>query len=301
MAYTEITCKGNKKYYYRAKSVREGEKVMKERMYLGVNLSAKERAEREKKADKKLNILSGLLLETEIRELEKIHQEYLALPRENRDNRYEAFCSLFTHESTAIEGNTLTLFETASVLFEKRTPASKSLREVNEVLNHKDAFDYILTTKEDISKKMILGLHHLVVKNTLKPWLENQIGTYRTLQVYIRGADWLPPKPHAVPREMKQLLFWYSRNKKSVHPLIVAAYVHVAFESIHPFVDGNGRVGRLLMNHILHRHSYPMINIPHAKKQRYFNCLKEAQVKRTNLRSFIAFMLELLREEKVRF
>lgn len=299
MAYTEIKEKRRKKYYYRVKSIRIADKVKKKRVYLGVNLKKNELLEKEKQADKELMLLSSLLSEKEIKELKEIKKQYLKEPKENWENRYEAFCSLFTYNSTVIEGNTLTLQETSMLLFEKQVPR-KSLREINEVLNHKEAFDFILKTKEDISKKFILKLHEIIVKNTLRLELKNQIGKYRDVQVYIRGVEWIPPKPKEVPKEMKTLLTWYSKNKRKLHPLILASYFHSAFEMIHPFVDGNGRVGRLLMNFILHKNNYPMINIPNAKKHLYYKALQEAQLK-GNLRPFLEFLMKLLKKEKIRF
>ena len=292
--------KNLKKYYYRVKSIREGKNIKKKRIYLGVNLSKKQLSKKEKEADKELISLNNLLNEQEIRYIEKIRKEYLKQPKENLDNRYETFCSLFTYNTNAIEGNTLTLQETSQLLFENIVPSAKSLREINEVINHKEAFDFILKTKEDISKKFILTLHKIVVKNTLKKELEDQIGKYRNIQVYIRGSEWLPPKSKDVPKKMRTLLLWYSRNKNKIHPLIIAAYFHSAFEGIHPFVDGNGRVGRLLMNFILYKNNYPMINIPNSRKIMYYNTLQEAQIN-NNLRLFIGFLIELLKEEKVRF
>ena len=299
MVYTEIKEKNGKKYYYRVLSVRKGGKVDKRRIYLGVNLEKKILSEKEKQADNELMLLSTLLNEEEKKELEKIKREYLQLPKETRDNRYETFVSLFTYDSTNIEGNTLTLQETSKLLFENITPR-KSLREINEVVNHKKAFDFIIDNKKDISKELVFQLHKLVVQNTLKKDLENQIGKYRTLQVYIRGAEWLPPKPADVPKEMASLFSWYSKNKKKVHPIILAAYFHSAFETIHPFADGNGRVGRLLMNMILRKHKYPMINIPNKKKYIYYKVLESSQIK-GGLRPLIKFLLDLLKEEKVRF
>ena len=299
MAYTEIKERKDKRYYYRVKSIREKNKIKKKRVYLGANLSRGELLRKVKKADKKLDVLNNLLTEKEIKELDKIRKDYLKQSNENLENRYESFCSLFTYNSTAIEGNTLTLQETAQLLFEGITP-KKSLREINEIINHKEAFDYILKNKEDISKNVILKLHSIVIKNTLKKELEDQIGKYRNIQVYIRGVEWMPPKPKEVPKEMRKLLLWYSRNKNKLHPLVLIAYFHSAFESIHPFVDGNGRVGRLLMNFILHRNKYHMINIPNSEKDVYYKVLEESQIK-SNLRPFIEFLIKLLKEEKIRF
>jgi len=300
MVYTEIKEKNGKKYYYRVQSVRKGKKVNRVRKYLGVNLNKKKLTSKEEEADKKILFLNNLLTAEEIKVLEEIKKQFSKEPKETSENRYESFCALFTHDSTAIEGNTLTLQETSSLLFDEIVPSSKSLREVNEVLNHKKAFDYILKYSKDITKEFILELHKLIAKDTLKPDLKNQIGKYRNLQVFIRGTDWLPPKPKEVSVEMQSLLAWYTKNKKKLHPLVAAAYFHVGFETIHPFVDGNGRVGRLLMNFILHKNKYPMANIPNKTKHKYYEALEEAQLK-GNLKPFVKILIDVLQESKVRF
>jgi Fic family protein len=292
MAYTEIQQRDDKKYYYRVQSVRKNGKVTKKRVYLGVNLNKMEIRSKEKDADIELLLLSTLLSDKQIKELDK-------LKKDTSNLSYEAFVSLFTYDSTNIEGNTFTLQQTAQLLFEGITP-SKSLREINEIINHKEAFDYLLHTKSNISRKLILNLHKIVTKNTLKTELADQIGIYRTVQVYIRGVEWLPTETKNVPSEMAQLLSWYTKNKTKINPLILAAYFHVTFEKIHPFVDGNGRVGRLLMNFMLRKHNFPMINIPHKLRFKYYETLEEAQVK-GNLKPFIDFLYELLVDAKIRF
>jgi len=300
MVYTEIKKRNGKRYFYRVKNVRTGKKFKKERIYLGVDLNKKSISNSESKADKELAILSTLLEEKEKAFLKDLKEEFSKEPKANEENRYEAFTSQFTYDSNAIEGNSLTLEETSFLLFEKRVPSSKSLREINETLNHKSAFDYMISYKGDISKEFICELHKLVVQNTLREELVNEIGKYRTLQVYIKGRDWIPPKPTEVPIEMKSLLSWYAKNKKKIHPLILATYFHVAFETVHPFVDGNGRVGRLLMNFILRKLGYPMINIPNKIKFRYYESLKEATIS-GNLRLFIEVLLDLYKDSNLRF
>ena len=300
MVYTEIKERNGKKYFYRVINLRKGDKFQKKRVYLGVNLDKNAIKDAELKADKELSLLSHLLEDTESAFLDSIKKEFAKEPKANEDNRYEAFTSLFTYDSNAIEGNSLTLEETSFLLFEKRVPSAKSLREINETLNHKSAFDYMLSYKGKITKDFICELHKLVVQNTLKKELIPEIGKYRTLQVYIHGRDWIPPKPNEVPNEMKNLLSWYSKNKKKIHPIILATYFHVAFETIHPFVDGNGRVGRLLMNFILHKYSYPMINIPNKIKFRYYESLKEATIS-GNLRPFIKILLDLYKDMNLKF
>ncbi len=298
MVHNEIQEKKGRKYYYRVKSIREGKKVSKERIYLGVNLSKEDLKKKEKEADKKLNVFNVILTKEELELLDKIKRDFSKESKENYENRYEAFCSLFTHDSTGIEGNTLTLSEISFLLFEGIVPSNKSLREVHEVINHKKAFDYMLNLKGDINKEFILRLHELVVINTLRQDLISQIGEFRRVQVFVGRS--IPPKAQEVPRQIASLLRWYSTNKNKLHPLILASYFHTEFERIHPFVDGNGRVGRLLMNFILHRNNYPMINILKKRRFKYYEVLQEAQYK-NNLRPFVKFLISILKKEELRF
>lgn len=298
MAHTEIIEKNGRKYYYRAKAIREGNKVKKKRIYLGVNLEKEELIVKEKDADKKLRIFEAILTKEEVNFLENIKRDFSKEPLGNYENRYETFCSLFTYDSTGIEGNTLTLSETSFLLFEGIVPKEKSLREINESINHKKAFDYILSYKGDITKEFMLEIHRLIVFNTLREDLISQIGKYRTVQVFIGGS--IPPKPSDVPKKIARLLKWYSINKKKLHPIVLASHFHTEFEKIHPFVDGNGRVGRLLMNFILHKNKYPMINIPKKRKFKYYEVLQKAQYKE-DLRPFIKFLINILKKDKLRF
>jgi len=297
MTYTEIKEKNKRKYYYRVKSIKVNGKVTKERIYLGVNLTKEQLKEKEKEADKKLNIFDIILTKDEEKFLEQIKRDFSKEPKANYENRYEVFCSLFTHDSTGIEGNTLTYLEASHLLFEGIVPSSKPLREIHEVLNHKKAFDYMLEYKQDLTKDFILDLHRLVVANTLREDLVSQIGRYRNVQVFVGGS--IPPKASEVPKLIANLLRWYSVNKKRLHPLVLASYFHTEFEKIHPFIDGNGRVGRLLMNFILHKNKYPMINIPKLRKFRYYEVLQNAH--KGNLKGFVGLLISILRKDKLRF
>ena len=294
MTYTETQKKGNNNYYYRVKSVKEKGKVKKKRVYLGSNLDESKLKTLEKKADEVLNeSLNKLLTKQEFKKLNEIKNKFKKTPKETFENRYEVFVSQFTYDSNAIEGNTIDLKETSYILFENKTPPGKELREISEVLNHKKAFDLILNYKKEISKNFICEIQKEVVKNTLRKDLEKQMGNYRTVQVYIRGANFIPTKTKGVPMEMRTLIRWYNTNKDKLHPLILAAHFHVAFESIHPFVDGNGRTGRLLLNFILHKHGFPMVIIPNKIKLKYYQCLEEGQQKE-NLGAFVSFLYELM-------
>ncbi len=292
MSYTEIQERNGKKYYYRVQSIRKGEKVGKKRIYLGADLKEDTIKKKEHEADIELLFLSTLLSKEQTIALNQIKKERSKLS-------YEAFISLFTYDSTNIEGNTFTLQETAQLLFEGVAPR-KSFREINEIINHKEAFDYLLKIKLDISKKLIFRLHELVTKNTLKEDIKDQLGIYRKVQVFIRGVKWLPSKPKEVSSDMTKLFSWYTKNKNKLHPLILAAYFHVHFEMIHPFVDGNGRVGRLLINFILHKNNFPMVNIPNNQRHKYYDVLEKAQVK-GELKPFVNFLYLLLMKNKIKF
>lgn len=293
MAYTEIQVKGRNRYYYRSKSVRVKGKVNKVRKYLGVNLGRKELDKIEEEIDTELERpLAKLLSKKEIRSLEDIRKEHLKSCRKDFQLKYEAFISKFTYDSNAIEGSTLTLKETSAILFDNITPQGRSPREINEATNHKKAFDYMLEYKGDINKEFICRLQEIIVMNTLRKEIEGQAGIYRDCQVYIRGASFLPPKPAEVKREMNALLAWYNRNMGKLHPVIIAAYFHCAFESIHPFVDGNGRTGRLLIDFILHKNSFPMVNIPIKRRLEYYEALESAR--NGNLRAMIKMIISLM-------
>lgn len=299
MVFTEAQKRGGRTYHYRVRSVRDGGKVRKERVYLGVDLGKRALAAKEREADRELGILSALLRPEEEAFLRQVKQSFAGAPRATTENRYEAFVAQFTFDSNAIEGNTLTLDETSHLLFDGLVPA-RSLREVNEALNHKKAFDRLLVHPGRLTKRFVCDLHALVVKDTLRGDLVAQAGKYRTVQVYIRGVDWVPAPPSAVPKDMKALLEWFTKNERKVNPIVVAAYFHCAFELVHPFVDGNGRVGRLLLNFILRRKGYPMVNIPNRRKRDYYAALRSAQVD-GDLRPFIELLIGLYREARIAF
>jgi len=293
VVYTEVRKQGKKKKFYRVYNYRKQGKVTHIRKYLGSDLTPHILKIKERKADVKLiNPLNAILSGQEYALLEQIRQLHQKKHPATFENRYDAFIAEFTYDSTGIEGNTLTLRETAAVLFEGATPA-KSLREVYEVINHKKAFDYMLNYKGDVTKEFLCALQAIVTENTLSPHVADQSGRYRTVPVFIRGAKIIPPPPAQVPNEARRLLAWHGKNKNKLHPLLLAAYFHAAFEAIHPFIDGNGRTGRLALNFTLHKNNYPMLSIPRSQRLRYFKTLAQAQ--EGNLKPFVKFLITVLK------
>ncbi len=179
----------------------------------------------------------------------------------------------WTYHSNAIEGNTLTLRETKVVL-EGITVGGKSLREHFEATNHRDAIVYveeIVAQGEPLSEWMIRNVHRLVLKGID----DQEAGAYRRENVVIAGASTTPPDFLHLPHEMQKLIEWHEAAKR-LHPIERAAQLHTRFVKIHPFVDGNGRTGRLLLNFELMKSGYPPAIIRKEDRLAYYDSLDEA-------------------------
>ncbi|MCW1967970.1 MAG: Fic family protein [Anaerolineae bacterium] len=182
----------------------------------------------------------------------------------------------WTYNSNAIEGNTLTLRETQLILQHGVTIGGKSLREHFEVVNHSEAIEYVehLAQKDDpITGADIRQIHNLVLAKID----DASAGRYRTVAVRIAGARHVPPESWEVAPRMDDFVQWLRGNEAmAMHPIERAAYGHHIFVAIHPFVDGNGRTGRLLLNLLLFRAGYPPAVIEKATRRQYYKALSEA-------------------------
>jgi Fic family protein len=175
----------------------------------------------------------------------------------------------YTYDSNAIEGNTLTLKETALVL-EGLTIGEKPLKDHLEAVGHADAFSYVeqlASANEPLTSRVIKDIHYLVLAD--RP---DDRGSFRNVAVRILGSTHRPPEPILVPELIDELLQDYARDRH--HPIDRAARFHLNFEAIHPFIDGNGRTGRLLLNLMLMRSGYLPINIKYTDRRRYYDCFE---------------------------
>jgi Fic family protein/DNA-binding XRE family transcriptional regulator len=184
----------------------------------------------------------------------------------------------YTFESNRIEGNTLTLKETDLVINEGLTISGKSMREHLEAINHKEAINYVkylIDKHSEINEREVLAIHNLILRGIDQA----NAGRYRSVQVMIKGSSHTPPAPYLVPKQMEDLFIWYETHKRSMHPVLLAAEMHERLVTIHPFVDGNGRTSRLVMNLILLKHGYVIANIKGDSKSRmaYYNALEKVQ------------------------
>lgn len=203
--------------------------------------------------------------------------KYRPLPAAIVKNLREQLVLQWTYHSNAIEGNTLTLQETKVVL-EGITIGGKSLREHFEAINHRDAIVYVeamIANKEPFSEYSIKALHQLILKNVD----EDNAGRYRDINVVISGAQHIPPSSLKVSEQMTQLINDYNDDiklKAPLHAIERAAKVHINFVKIHPFVDGNGRTSRLLMNLELMKSGFPAVIVPIENRLAYYEALDAA-------------------------
>ncbi|RPH57570.1 MAG: Fic family protein, partial [Chloroflexi bacterium] len=196
------------------------------------------------------------------------------------------------YNSNAIEGSTITLQETKLILETGLTVGGKSLREHFEVINHRDAIDYVeglADTKEPLTPFHVRQIHKLVLSRID----DDSAGSYRATQVRIVGAAHTPPESWLIPQQMDEWGQWLADTSSSLHPVAAAALAHHRLVAIHPFVDGNGRTARLVMNLLLMRSGYPPTVILRTNRRQYYRVLAEADAgKVTPLVNFVGRAVE---------
>lgn len=207
----------------------------------------------------------------------------------------------YTFESNRIEGNTMTLRETDLVINEGLTISGKSMREHLEVINHQEAIAYIkhlMDKNTNLNEREVLSIHNLILRG-INP---EDAGRYRKVQVMIKGSSYMPPQPFMVSKEMEDFFIWFETNKNALHPIVLAAELHERLVTIHPFIDGNGRTSRLVMNLILLQNGYVIANIKgdYDSRMRYYNALETAQTK-NNKEDFLLFIAQIEKESLERY
>lgn len=191
----------------------------------------------------------------------------------------------FTHNSTAIEGNTLTLMETKAVLEDGISIGGKQLREIYEVVNHKKAYAYVkkcIAEKQPLTENIVKDLHALLTENIIAG------GVYRYQEVRISGAGFTPPAGNEMYAQIKGF-YEALKHKSGLNALELAAWTHAEFVRIHPFIDGNGRTARLLMNYQLMLNGFLPVSVAKENRLEYYDALEEFAVN-GNLQPFADFI-----------
>ncbi|MBL7100650.1 MAG: Fic family protein [Nanoarchaeota archaeon] len=209
-----------------------------------------------------------LLDETEAIKLH-FNKEFLKLDDRTIQEAYQNFLINFAFNTTSLEGNTITLNETDKLLKENLTPKNRTLREVFDLKNTEKVFFEILDLKEKINHDLIIYLHDKLLEN-----IDKRKG-YRTHDIHVIRSHFKASPGIYVKTDMGLLLRWFAKYENKLHPLILAGLFHQKFEKIHPFPDGNGRTGRILMNYILLKKRYPPLIIRMSRRGDYLDALSE--------------------------
>ncbi len=299
----EIRKQGKRKKYYLAHSFREGDKIRKIRRYLGADLSEKnietlkKRAEililQQAEAYKSISDpLKQILSQRELHLLKNLEAKGHIRIRHLSEQEWEKFTELFTYNTNAIEGSEVTQKEVKEILEENKWPKEAQKQDISETYGVAEAVRHIRTAKEQLSLSMIKKLHGIVFQNS-----KEFAGKFRAKGIEVVIRDKIGTIIHtgapsnSVEGLLRELVIWYNENRKKYPPLLLAAVVHNQFENIHPFQDGNGRVGRLLLNNILLKHKLPPVNIGLNNRARYYAALQDYE-KRGNIRPTIDLILK---------
>jgi len=291
MVYIRKISVSGKEYFVLSHNFRENNKVRKISKYLGKSLPTKDKLEKIKaKFESEIKALDEpeLLSDEQKAVLEKIRKNYLIhlkkLTPNDLEKLEEYILTNFTYNTNAIEGSKLTIADVMSV-FEGATPEGKPLRDIYGAKNMRTAYNYIKAFRS-LSQKKLLELHKIVMQDILA----TDLGKYRTVQVFI--GKHVPPPPEKVPGLMKDIFTWYRIAGKKLYPFELGCRFHVKFEHIHPFRDGNGRVGRLIMNFPLLKAGFPLLDITFEDRPNYYKALEEFQAGKSNMKDFIDYAFE---------
>lgn len=255
----KIVKKGS--YYYLKHSFRKAGKVVTREKYLGKAIPKNIEELRQKLGEESQKVL--------YKKLERIRQsfqeEWKRYPESARQREKEEIAIAFTYNTNAIEGSTITLEETREIVVDKTAP-NKPLKDIKETEAHFTVFMEMLDKRERISKNLLLRWHKEIFRES-KPDIA---GRFRDFLV--RVGTYIAPDWQDVEKLMREYVKFMDRPK--MNPVELAARAHYKFEKIHPFGDGNGRIGRLIMNHILWHNGYPMLIIEYAKRRSYYKALQ---------------------------
>lgn len=256
--------KGKSEYFYLQHSFRNNGKVVTKELYIG------------KKIPENLEIIKAKLMhdphEALSDKLEKIRnnfqKEWKKIPQSAKEKDLQELAITFTYNTNAIEGSTITLEEVRLILEDKMAP-SKPIRDIKETESHAIVFLQMLKTQGTLSEQLILKWHENIFKETKS----DIAGRFRNYPV--RLGPYIAPDWKNVNKLIKHLVLFVNESK--LNSVEVAARAHYMFEKTHPFGDGNGRIGRLLMNFVLWKNQYPMLVIEYKKRKSYYKALERSE------------------------
>jgi Fic family protein len=281
MAVVRTVDRGGRRYLYLEQSFRWKGKLRKKRVYLGTTVPAN-LAERTRALER------AIWEETWFAEFDRIREGYQrrlrTVPRSILNKERGEFVIEFTYDTNRIEGSTLTLEDTRLLLERGVTVGNRPLHDVLETQRHARLMTKLLARPESLTLLRLLAWHRELFSET-KPDIA---GRFRDFDVRIGRGKHVPPPGPEVEAKMDHLFYWLRGARTDRHPVELAAEFHFRFENIHPFGDGNGRVGRIAMNVLLEERGYPLLNIEYTRRNGYYNAL-EASSTREDPRPFLRF------------
>ena len=278
--------RGKKEYYYLEHSIRKKDKIIKKQKYLGTRIPNNIE---EIKYDFTRELRSEIY--KKIKKIkDNFQKEWKSIPESVKEKELEEIAIAFTYNTNAIEGSTITLEETREIIHDKIAP-NKPLKDIKETEAHSKIFLEMLKKKEKITNQLLLRWHHEIFKDA-KPDIS---GKYR--DYLVRVGDYRAPDWQDVKKLMLQIIKFISNSEK-INPIELASIVHYRFEKVHPFGDGNGRIGRLIMNHILWYKDYPMLIIEYKNRRAYYKALSKSEESFTNyfIKRYVAVHKRRLKE-----
>ena len=295
MVYVEKYKVKGKTYFKLVHTIRKGKNVFHKRKYIGKTLPSRQRLEQLKSEfmrelhSQKYKYFSS----KDVEDIENKKSDYKnklkKLSNLEKEKRLKEFIIRFTYDSSKLAGVNVTLRQTSLILKEGVIPKGiKNLRTVKELENHENGILAITKYKGRLDINFIRKLHLILFSG-----IDDSIAgkTRDELKRYIKLAatPYVPPKWHEVKNELSNFFKWYNSEKRKLHPLELAALIHLKLISIQPFVDGNSRLSRLLMNWILWKRGYPTVDIPVEDLENYYDALDKYQVER-NEKPFVQYI-----------
>jgi Fic family protein len=295
--------------YFLAHSFREGGKIHKIRKLLGIDLPKEILDDRIKKAEKLIldeiekyriikDPLDNEMSKEEISFINQLEKEANLRIFHLSEKEWKKFSEIFTYNTNAIEGSELTNAEVKEIIEEDKWPKQKSKEDIGEAYGVDEAISFIRKTKEIFSIDLIQEIHKIVFRKS-----KSFAGEFRKKgeEVVVRTASGQivhegAPQSRVIPL-LNELVRWYNSHKDKYSGLILASVIHNQFENIHPFADGNGRVGRILLNNVLIKSGLPPVNIELKHTAEYYHAIQEYE-KNKNIRPTIEFLLKEYKETK---
>lgn len=286
-----------KEYFRLVHNTKVNGKVVHKTKYLGSEIPSTEKLKLiEEEFMKEINKEGTKYFSQE--ELNKIESKKLSYVRELRKlspiekkNKLEEFMIRYTYDSSKLSGVEVTLRQTFLILKEGIIPNEfKNLRIAKEIENHENGFMMITKYKYAFNLRFIKKLHELLMKG-VNDEIAGKLRSELKRDVKIAGTSYVPPKWNELDKEIKNFFLWYKENSRKLHPLELASLIHVKLISMQMFVDGNSRLSRLLMNWVLWKKGYPLIDIPIEDLENYYNALDYYQIEKKD-KYFIEYILK---------